>query len=159
MIPTRLARTVRTVEPFDTWCQAATVRAALHHIDESRDCCIPKRNGNFDFSQPARMVPRPSGRVAFCIMDLRPHIDKFARRFTEVEAALSDPKAFDAAMTSAVRAGRVLAWLIATGSVLVFAAFTRAIVRDWRVAFNRRFGHRRRSRPAPSCRRRMWCSR
>src|SRR6516225_8522631 len=28
-------------------------------------------------------------------MDLGPHIDKFARRFTEVEAALSDPKAFD----------------------------------------------------------------
>ncbi len=28
-------------------------------------------------------------------MDLRPHIEKFARRFTEVEAALSDPAAFD----------------------------------------------------------------
>ena len=28
-------------------------------------------------------------------MDLRPHIDKFARRFAEVEMALSDPKAFD----------------------------------------------------------------
>ncbi len=28
-------------------------------------------------------------------MDLRPHIDKFARRFAEVEAALSDPKVFD----------------------------------------------------------------
>jgi len=28
-------------------------------------------------------------------MDLRPYIDKFARRFAEVEAALSDPKAFD----------------------------------------------------------------
>src|SRR6185312_12073051 len=28
-------------------------------------------------------------------MDLRPHIDKFARRFAEVESALSDPKAFD----------------------------------------------------------------
>ena len=28
-------------------------------------------------------------------MDLRPHIEKFRRRFTEVEAALSDPKAFD----------------------------------------------------------------
>src|SRR5579859_4955607 len=28
-------------------------------------------------------------------MDLRPHIDRFARRFSEVEAALSDPKAFD----------------------------------------------------------------
>src|SRR5260370_40316658 len=28
-------------------------------------------------------------------MDLRPHIEKFARRFAEVEAALSDPKAYD----------------------------------------------------------------
>lgn len=28
-------------------------------------------------------------------MDLRPHIEKFARRFAEVEAALSDPKLFD----------------------------------------------------------------
>jgi peptide chain release factor 1 len=28
-------------------------------------------------------------------MDLRPHVEKFARRFTEVEAALSDPKAFE----------------------------------------------------------------
>jgi peptide chain release factor 1 len=28
-------------------------------------------------------------------MDLRPHIEKFRRRFTEIEAALSDPKVFD----------------------------------------------------------------
>jgi peptide chain release factor 1 len=28
-------------------------------------------------------------------MDLRPQIEKFSRRFIEVEAALSDPKAFD----------------------------------------------------------------
>ena len=28
-------------------------------------------------------------------MDFRPHIEKFSRRFSEVEAALSDPKAFD----------------------------------------------------------------
>ena len=28
-------------------------------------------------------------------MELRPHIEKFAHRFAEVEAALSDPKAFD----------------------------------------------------------------
>ncbi|HVY68495.1 MAG TPA: peptide chain release factor 1 [Verrucomicrobiae bacterium] len=28
-------------------------------------------------------------------MDLRPHIDKFSRRFAEVEASLSDPKVFD----------------------------------------------------------------
>src|ERR1700694_1964136 len=40
--------------------------------------------------------------------------------------------AFDAAMTSAVRAGRILAWVSA--SVLVFAALVRLIVRDWRVA-------------------------
>src|ERR1700740_2823858 len=46
----------------------------------------------------------------------------------------SDAAAFDAAMTSAVRAGRVLAWLIATGVVLIFATLVRRIVRDWRVA-------------------------
>jgi hypothetical protein len=46
----------------------------------------------------------------------------------------SDAAAFDAAMTSAVRAGRVLAWLIATGVVLIFAMLVRRIVRDWRVA-------------------------
>ena len=28
-------------------------------------------------------------------MDLRPHIDRFRKRFDEVEAALSDPRAFD----------------------------------------------------------------
>src|SRR5271169_5561293 len=28
-------------------------------------------------------------------MDLRPHIEKFERRFAEVETALSDPRAFD----------------------------------------------------------------
>src|SRR5215831_9430528 len=36
--------------------------------------------------------------------------------------AAGDPAAFAAAMTSAVRAGRVLAFLIAGGSVLIFAA-------------------------------------
>src|ERR1700738_4881107 len=42
--------------------------------------------------------------------------------------------AFDADMTGAVRAGRVLAWLIATGCVLIFAALVRLIVRDGRAA-------------------------
>ena len=28
-------------------------------------------------------------------MDLRPQIEKYSRRFAEIEAALSDPKAFD----------------------------------------------------------------
>ena len=39
-----------------------------------------------------------------------------------------------AAMTSAVRAGRLLAWLIATGCVLIFAVLVGRMVRDWRVA-------------------------
>jgi hypothetical protein len=46
----------------------------------------------------------------------------------------NDTAAFDAAMTQAVRAGRVLAFLIAAGSVLIFASLIRLIVRDWRVA-------------------------
>jgi hypothetical protein len=46
----------------------------------------------------------------------------------------SNAAAFDSAMTSAVRAGRVLAWLIATGCVLIFAALVRLMVRDWRIA-------------------------
>ena len=46
----------------------------------------------------------------------------------------ADAPAFDAAMTSAVRAGRVLALLIATGCVLIFAGLARRILRDWRVA-------------------------
>ena len=46
----------------------------------------------------------------------------------------SDAAAFDAAMTSAVRAGRLLAWLVASGCVLIFAGLVRLLVRDWRVA-------------------------
>jgi hypothetical protein len=49
-------------------------------------------------------------------------------------APASDPPAFDAAMTQAVRAGRLLVFLIATGCVLIFAGLMRALVRDWRVA-------------------------
>jgi peptide chain release factor 1 len=49
------------------------------------------------------MVNRPYGRFVFPeprfqlpkIMDLRLQIEKFSRRFAEVESALSDPKAFD----------------------------------------------------------------
>src|SRR5258707_6822327 len=46
----------------------------------------------------------------------------------------SNPAAFYIAMTSAVRAGRLLAFLIAAGCVLFFAALVRLMVRDWRVA-------------------------
>jgi hypothetical protein len=48
--------------------------------------------------------------------------------------AASNAVAFDAAMTSAVHAGRLLVWLIATACVLVFAALVRHVVRDWRIA-------------------------
>jgi hypothetical protein len=46
----------------------------------------------------------------------------------------ADAPAFDTAMTSVVRAGRVLAFLIAIGCVLIFAGLARRIPRDWRVA-------------------------
>jgi hypothetical protein len=46
----------------------------------------------------------------------------------------SDAADFDTAMTHAVRAGRLLAFLIATGCVLIFAGLARAMLRDWRVA-------------------------
>src|SRR5215469_3097854 len=43
----------------------------------------------------------------------------------------TDAAAFDAAMTQAIRAGRVLAFAIAIGCVAIFAALSRLIVRDW----------------------------
>ena len=46
----------------------------------------------------------------------------------------TDAASFDAAMTHAVRAGRVLAFAIAIGCIAIFAALSRLIVRDWRVA-------------------------
>lgn len=46
----------------------------------------------------------------------------------------SNAAAFDAAMTGAVRAGRLLAFMIAAGCVLIFASLVRRAVRDWRVA-------------------------
>jgi len=46
----------------------------------------------------------------------------------------TDVATFDAAMTQAVHAGRVLAFLIATASVLIFLGLMRSVVRDWRVA-------------------------
>src|ERR1700761_3847879 len=45
-----------------------------------------------------------------------------------------DAPAFDAAMTHAVRAGRVLAFAIGIACIAIFAGLSRLIVRDWRVA-------------------------
>src|ERR1700709_2667720 len=46
----------------------------------------------------------------------------------------SNLPAFEAAMTSAVRAGRLLSWLTTTGCVLTFAVLIRSVIRDWRIA-------------------------
>ncbi len=46
----------------------------------------------------------------------------------------TDAAGFEVAMTQAVHAGRVLAFLIAIGSVLIFAGLSRLIFRDWRIA-------------------------
>ncbi|MGY3448862.1 hypothetical protein [Bradyrhizobium sp. USDA 4353] len=46
----------------------------------------------------------------------------------------SDRAAFDAAMTSAVHAGRVAALLTAAGILIAFAALARRLVPDWRIA-------------------------
>ncbi len=56
-------------------------------------------------------------------MELRPHIEKFNRRFAEVEAALSDPKVFDVP-ARAQELGREYARLkelVATGAVFLKA--------------------------------------
>ncbi len=56
-----------------------------------------------------------------------------AWKLSSIPSALNVP-AFDAAMTQAVRAGRIVAWLTATIFVIGFAALARCIFRDWRIA-------------------------
>ena len=56
-----------------------------------------------------------------------------AWKLSAIPSALNVP-GFDAAMTSAVRAGRIVAWLTATLFVVVFAALARRVFRDWRIA-------------------------
>ncbi len=56
-----------------------------------------------------------------------------AWKLSSIPSATNVP-AFDAAMTSAIRAGRVVAWLTTTVFVIGFAALARRIFRDWRIA-------------------------
>ncbi len=56
-----------------------------------------------------------------------------AWKLSSIPSALNVP-AFDAAMTEAVRAGRIVAWLTATLLVTIFATLSRRLFRDWRVA-------------------------
>jgi hypothetical protein len=46
----------------------------------------------------------------------------------------TDAAAFDAAMTHAIRAARVLSFILALGFILSFAALARRLTRDWRLA-------------------------
>jgi hypothetical protein len=56
-----------------------------------------------------------------------------AWKLSSIPSATNVP-AFDAAMTSAIRAGRVVAWLTTTVFVIGFAALARRVFRDWRIA-------------------------
>ena len=60
-------------------------------------------------------------------MELRPHIEKFNRRFAEVEASLSDPKVFDnpARAQELSREYARLKELVATGAAYLKAARDR----------------------------------
>ena len=56
-----------------------------------------------------------------------------AWKLSSIPSALNLP-AFDAAMTSAIRAGRIVAWLTGLLFVAIYAGLIRHVVRDWRVA-------------------------
>jgi hypothetical protein len=56
-----------------------------------------------------------------------------AWRLSAIPSASNGP-AFDAAMTSAVRAGRLATWLTATACILIFAGLIRRFTQDWRLA-------------------------
>ncbi|MBN8981853.1 MAG: hypothetical protein J0I29_11355 [Rhizobiales bacterium] len=56
-----------------------------------------------------------------------------AWKLSSIPSALNLP-AFDAAMTSAIRAGRIVAWLTGIAFVAIYAGLIRRVVRDWRVA-------------------------
>ncbi|MBI3700682.1 MAG: hypothetical protein HY242_09610 [Afipia sp.] len=56
-----------------------------------------------------------------------------AWKLSSIPPAVNVP-AFDAAMTSAIRAGRIVAWLTGIAFVAVYAGLIRHVVRDWRVA-------------------------
>ena len=80
--------------------------------------CPQRRQAATFFDQPA-YITILSVKVWFQLLHALGLLDAWA--LSAIPPA-SDAAAFDAAMTRAVRAGRILAWLIATGCVLVFAA-------------------------------------
>jgi hypothetical protein len=67
----------------------------------------------------------------FCLLHQFHLLD--AWRLSAIPSA-SDTAAFDAAMTSAIRAGRIVAFLTAGGLILAFAGLARRIVTDVRIA-------------------------
>ncbi len=56
-----------------------------------------------------------------------------AWKLSSIPSALN-VSSFDAAMTEAIRAGRIVAWLTGMIVVVIYAALIRHVVRDWRLA-------------------------
>src|SRR5260370_29879545 len=92
--------------------------------------CLKYGKPQLFFDHPA-YIPSLSLKLWFRLLHALGLLDAYS--LSSIPPASSAP-AFDAAMTSAVHAGRVLAWLIATSCVLIFAGLVRLTVRDWRVA-------------------------
>jgi hypothetical protein len=105
------------------------------------------RNADMDFmvvysalllndGQPA-FFPHPAYITILCVkfwLQLLHYLHLLDTSSLSRMPSASNVPAFDAAMTEVIRAARLVAWLTATGFVLVFAGLARFLVRDWRVA-------------------------
>jgi hypothetical protein len=105
------------------------------------------RNADMDFmvvysalllndGQPA-FFPHPAYFTILCVklwFQLLQYLHLLDTSSLSHMPSASNVPAFDAAMTNVIRAARLVAWLTATGFVLVFAGLARFLVRDWRVA-------------------------
>jgi hypothetical protein len=105
------------------------------------------RNADMDFmvvysalllndGQPA-FFPHPAYFTILCVklwFQLLQYLHLLDTSSLSRMPSASNVPAFDAAMTNVIRAARLVAWLTATGFVLVFAGLARFLVRDWRVA-------------------------
>jgi hypothetical protein len=105
------------------------------------------RNADMDFmvvysalllndGQPA-FFPHPAYFTILCVkfwFQLLHYLHLLNESSLSRMPSASNGPAFDAAMTSVIRAARLVSWLTATCFVLVFAGLARFMVRDWRVA-------------------------
>jgi hypothetical protein len=105
------------------------------------------RNADMDFMVVYRALLLNDGKSAFFEhpayftilsvkwwLQLLHHFDLLDATSLSRMPPASDVAAFDAAMTSVIRAARLMVWLTMTGFVLIFAALARRLVHDWRIA-------------------------